>query len=164
MTKVGIGGRVTAAVAAAALAIGLLAATAGASANGQTTHQTFDPTGAVFPCLGGDLTVTGGTVSEVDHFTQDAQGVFHYTGTLTVDGVTLQDAGGNAYTLSGSSWFGGKTTDPEGEDLIVGTDTNHFVIHRADGSAYAKVQLVDHVSPNGDSFTFDRGTCEPPSN
>jgi hypothetical protein len=147
--------------ASTACALGALAGPANAAAQTQTEHSSFDPTGAVFSCQGGDLTVQpGGVVDEVDHFTVDAHGDFHFTGTLTPHNVTLTDADNNLYTLSGADWFGGTGT-PDGNP-VVETDTSHFVIHNADGSVYAKVQVVDHLSPNGHSFTFDRGACEAP--
>ena len=57
--------RMAVAAAGAAAAIVFGAAPAGASAASSTEHTSFDPTGAVFACQGGDLTVTGGTVYHV---------------------------------------------------------------------------------------------------
>lgn len=144
----------------AAATMGLLAGPA--SADVYKDHSSFDPTGAVFGCAQGDLVVTGGTVDQVFHLNSDGTGIYHATGTLTVHDVTLVDAAGNTYTLSGAGWFGGKSSDPDGNDLILATDTEHFVIHDASGGVYAKVQMVEHMSPDGTSFAFDRGTCMPP--
>jgi len=154
------------AIAAAGLvaAIGLWAAPAGASATSSTEHRSFDPTGAVFACQGGDLTVAGGTVYEVFHMNQDAQGIFHATGTITPRHVTLTDTSGNAYTLSGAAWFGAK--GPSETDIVVATDTEHFVIHPASGGVYAKVQVIEHINitPGGkvNVKSFNLGSCQSP--
>jgi hypothetical protein len=152
---------VAAGTAAVGAALALLASPAGAATPTQeTTHASFDPTGAVFTCLKGDITVTGGTVDQVMHFGQDHRGVFHYTGTITVHNVTATDAAGNQYRISGASWFGGKAlseTQP-----LVATETDHFVIRNVTGGVYAKVQVVDHFSLNGKTFRLDIGGCEEP--
>jgi hypothetical protein len=156
--------RIAVAAAGVAAAIGFWAAPAGASASSSTEHTSFDAAGAVFACQGGDLTVTAGTVYQVFHTNQDAQGVIHITSTITPHNVTLTDASGNAYTLSGAGWFGGKTT-PTG-DLLVTTDTEHFVIHTASGGVYAKVQAIEHlnITPSGqvNVKSFNLGNCQPP--
>ena len=156
--------RMAVAAAGAAAAIGLAAAPAGASAASSTEHTSFDPTGAVFACQGGDLTVTGGTVYQIFHINQDARGITHVTATITPRQVTLTDASGHAYTLSGAGWFGSKGTSET--DLLVTTDTEHFVIHTASGGVYAKVQLVEHVNvtPGGkvNVKSFNLGGCQPP--
>ncbi|MGI8868320.1 MAG: hypothetical protein ACR2F6_05585 [Mycobacteriales bacterium] len=141
---------------------GAIALASPAIASSQTTtHDSFDPSGAVFSCTGGDLTVqSGGTVDQVMHFGQDKTGVFHYTGTITVHNITATDAAGNLYRIVGATWFGGKATS-DGQNLIA-TDTDHFVIHNASGGVYAKVQVVDHFNANGNSFTFNFGACAAP--
>lgn len=154
--------QIAAPLVAAALSTGLLAASPAYAtpATQQTTHQSIDPTGAVFTCGSNDLTVNpGGTVEQIMHTGVDNTGVFHYTGTLTVHDVTARDADANQYTITGSSWFGGKGTEDQQQ---IETDTTHFAIHNADGSVYSKVQIVDHFTVNGNSFTFDIGGCEPP--
>jgi hypothetical protein len=145
-------------VAAAAV---LLASPALAASGQQTVRESFDATGAVFTCGQGDITVTGGTAYQVMHFGQDARGIFHYTGTITVKGITATDANGNQYFITGAAWFGGKAVS-ENQNLVA-TDTSHFVIHNASGGVYGKVQVVDHFSLNGRSFTFDIGGCETPN-
>jgi hypothetical protein len=147
-----------------AAAVGFWAAPAGASASSSTEHTSFDPAGDVFACQGGDLTITSGTVYQVFHSNTDAQGIVHVTGTITPRHVTLTDASGNTYTLSGAAWFGGKATP--GGDLLVSTDTEHFVIHTASGGVYAKVQAIEHlnVTPSGkvNVKSFNLGSCQPP--
>jgi hypothetical protein len=138
----------------------VLASPALAASGQQTDRGSFDPTGAVFTCVQGDITVTGGTVNEVSHYAQDGRGVFHFTSTITIRGVTATDANGNQYFITGASSFSGMARS-ENELLLV-TDTSHFVIHNASGGVYGKVQLVDHFSLNGRSFTIDIGGCEAP--
>jgi hypothetical protein len=156
--------RIAVAAAGVAAAIGFWAAPAGASATSSTEHTSFPAAGAVFACQGGDLTVTGGTVNMVFHINQDAQGIIHVTGTSTPHNVTLTDASGNAYTLSGASWFGAKGTSET--DIVVSTDTEHFVIHTASGGVYAKVQVIEHfnITPGGkvNVKSFNVGGCQPP--
>lgn len=153
-------------VAAATLVGGaslVLTATPGLASSGTqtTTHDSFDPTGAVFTCDTGDLTVQpGGTVDQVMHFGQDNTGVFHYTGTITVHDITVTDSAGNLYSITGSTWFGGKAVS-ETENLVA-TDTDHFVIRSASGGVYDKVQIVDHFTLNGRSFSFDFAGCQTP--
>jgi hypothetical protein len=138
----------------------MLASPALAASGQQTDRGSFDPTGAVFTCGQGDITVTGGTVNEVSHFVQDGRGVFHYTSTITIRGVTATDASGNQYFITGASSFSGMALS-ENQILLV-TDSSHFVIHNASGGVYGKVQLVDHFSLDGRSFTIDIGGCAAP--
>jgi hypothetical protein len=156
--------RIAVAAVGAAAAIGLCAAPAGASASGSTQHFSFDPAGDVFSCEGGDLTGTGGIVYQVFHTSQDAQGVMHYTSTTTPRHVTLADASGNSYTLSGAVHFGGKAT--AAGDTLVATSTAHLVIHPASGGVSAKVQAVEHfnITPGGkvNVKSFNLGSCQLP--
>lgn len=156
--------RVLAATAIAITVPAFLAAGAGAQAQTFKDHETFDAAGAVFACGTGNITVTGGSVTNSMEATLDASGVFHITGTGTVHAVTAEDALGHTYTITGAGWFGGKGigTDPSTVQWIVFTDTADFVIHDATGAAYAKVQAVEHLSPNGDVISFDFGGCEAP--
>ncbi|GAA3720270.1 hypothetical protein GCM10022399_40770 [Terrabacter ginsenosidimutans] len=145
--------------------IGLATAAAGPAgavpASGGTEHSSFPAAGAVFECSSptGDITALSGTVSMVDHWTVDGQGVFHETGTVNTHGVTLMGANGDLYTVSGASWFGGKM-DATGTPMVF-TDTEHWVLHDTTTGGNVKVQIVSHWSP-GASFTWDKGTCSAP--
>jgi hypothetical protein len=150
------------AAATAACAFGMMAGPAGAAATTFHDHETIQVAGDVFQCVKGDLTVTAGTISLVNQGTVDAQGIFHVTSTVVPHNVGLQDAAGNGYTISGAGWFGGKFTPDPDSAPIVFTDTEHFVIHSASGGVYAKVQIVEHLSPNGKFISFDLGGCESP--
>jgi hypothetical protein len=146
------------------VALGLTGLAAGAASAAQpmneTIHETQDVSGQVFTCAGGDLTIDSGMISMVQHDSVDGQGIFHITATVTPQGVVLSDADGNTYSISGAQWFGGKALS-ENEPILF-TDTEHFVIHGADGGVYAKVQAVSHFSATGASFSFDKGSCETP--
>jgi hypothetical protein len=152
-------------VAVAAIAVALVVAMpAGAAGNaGSTQVTTFDPNGAVFPCTNGSsYTVTGGVVKQVMHFSTDAAGGGHYTGTITPLGVTLTDGTSNTvYRLAGASWFGGNF-DAAGN--FVSTDTAFFNILGPSGGPVARVAIVDHGSsnPNGANFTMNFGQCTTP--
>jgi hypothetical protein len=126
-----------------------------------TEHSSYSPVGEVFSCQGGDLTVQTGSAEQVFHSTIDNTGTYHFTGTIVPHAVTLTDAQGDLYSLSGAAWIGGSGPNPAAP--IVFTDTDHFVIRNASGGVYAKVQLVIHTSPNGTGFTFDLGSCLPPA-
>ena len=68
----------------AALAMGTTPSYAGNSSQ----HTTSDPTGAVFSCANGDLTVTGGVVDETSRFGTDGDGTLHINYTITPHEVT----------------------------------------------------------------------------
>jgi hypothetical protein len=132
-----------------------------ALAASSTTHSSMDVTGQVFTCGTTDLTITGGVLDSVLHFNQDAQGVFHFTGTDVPHNVTLVDSAGNTYTISGADWFGGKGTDPNGQPAVA-TDTTHFVIHNSSGGVFGTVSVVDHIGSDGQMFSHNFGTCQTP--
>jgi hypothetical protein len=150
---------------AAAATVALIGIAGPAQASAMTFHEhdTIDVTGDVFVCSPTDLTVTSGYIDETFAGVQDATGATHFTGTIVPHDVTLTD-GTSTYTLSGASWFGA-TAPSSAPDAMptVSTETDHFVIRSASGGVYAKVQVVMHLSPNGNSFTFDRGQCEEPA-
>jgi hypothetical protein len=151
--------------AVSAIALALIPATASSArtAGNTTEHTSFPAAGAVFTCAAplGDLTATSGFVAQSIHTNVDGAGVFHITGTVVPHDVTLTDASGATYTLSGASWFGGKGS---GTGVpTVSTDTEHFVIHSATGGLVARVALVEHLSPNGMTFSKNFGTCLPPA-
>ena len=149
--------------ASAAIAVALVVALpAGAAGNaGSTQVTTFDPTGAVFSCTNGtSYTVTGGTVRAINHFSTDASGGGHVTGTISPIGVTLTDGTTNTvYRLAGASWFGGNF-DASGN--FVTTDTSFFNILGPSGGPVAKVAMVEHSSSGGANWSFDFGQCTTP--
>lgn len=154
-----------AAVGALASSACLLTALAGpalASATPFSQRQTQNVAGDVFTCKSGNLTATAGTITINVHGLQDGNKIYHITGTVTPNGVTLTDAAHHHYVLSGAEWFGGKSLDAAGNMTIVSTETDHFVIRKAGGGLFAKVQVVEHWSATHHRFVFDRGSCEVP--
>src|SRR4051794_1311090 len=130
-------------IAAGISTIGMVAlgmGTATAAGTSTTTHDSFPVTGAGFTCAAptGDITARSGTLDSVFHISTDAQGILHITGTDTPHNVTLQDAAGNWYTLSGAAWFGGKATSLDADPLVA-TDTEHFVLRNVSTGGIVKV-------------------------
>jgi hypothetical protein len=138
----------------AALAIGATPS----YAENSTQHTTSDPTGAVFSCANGDLSVTGGVIDETSRFATDGDGTLHITYTITPHDVTAEDALGTPYKITGASHT---TADIVGDELRRVTDSSHFVISGPDG-IYGSVSLVDHYSASSRSFTMTLGDCIPP--
>jgi hypothetical protein len=139
----------------------LVAAPAAASNAGTTVHMSIDLAGSdlTLSCGTTVLTPTGGTATLVFHDSTDAQGIFHVTGTGTFNRATLQDAAGNRYSVTGANWFGGSAYDPDADEPIAFTSTDKFVIRTATGGVYGMVNVVEHISPNGNFFSFDFGNC-----
>ena len=139
----------------------LVAAPAAASNAGTTVHMSIDLAGSdlTLSCGTTVLTPTGGTATLVFHESTDAQSIFHVTGTGTFNRATLQDAAGNRYSVTGANWFGGSAYDPDANEPIAFTSTDKFVIRTATGGVYGMVNVVEHISPNGNFFSFDFGNC-----
>jgi hypothetical protein len=138
----------------AALAMGTTSSYAGNSSQ----HTTSDPTGAVFSCANGDLTVTGGVVDETSHFAAGGDGILHIIYTITPHEVTAEDARGTSYWITGASHT---TALIVGDELRLVTDSSHFVIRGPDG-IYGYVSLVDHYNATSRSFTMTLGDCIAP--
>jgi|SRR5690349_10979669 len=152
------GAFLTAAAISAAL---LTAAPAAASNAGTTVHMSIDLAGSglTLSCGTTVLSPSGGTPTLVYHQSTDAQGIFHVTGTGTFNRATLQDAAGNSYSITGANWFGGSAYDPDANEPIAFTSTDKFVIRTATGGVHGKVNVVEHISPNGNFFSFNFGNC-----
>jgi hypothetical protein len=90
-------------------------------AENSTQHSIFDPTGAVFSCANGDLSVTGGVIDETSRFATGGDGTLHVTYTITPHQVTAEDARGTAYTITGASHT---TADIVGDELRRVTDSS----------------------------------------
>jgi nitrite reductase/ring-hydroxylating ferredoxin subunit len=82
-------------------------------AGAASTHDSFDVTGTVFACPTHTYTytVTSGAIKEVMHESVDASGITHFTVTDTADQIRLVDEDGNAYSLTGAIWFGGRDAE-----------------------------------------------------
>jgi hypothetical protein len=110
-------------------------------------------------CTNTTYTLTGGSVKAVFNETTSANGSVHVTGTDTASHITAVDPAGNTYRVVGADWFGG--TFPAGQGGTF-TDTNEFQVIAANGGVVDSVRVIEHLSPNGKSISFDFGTCAPP--
>jgi hypothetical protein len=119
--------------------------------------------GQQFSCGDDVLTVTSGTLDYAARIVQDARGIFHATGTDVVHDMTVTDGQGAGYSVAGADHFGVTTSDPNGGDPIVETDTIHFAIVDAAGGLAGKVQMTVHLDADGTMRALDIGGCEPPS-
>jgi hypothetical protein len=122
-------------------------------AGAATTHESFDVTGAVFPCPTHTYTITSGAIKSVTHVSVDASGINHFTVTETPDQVTLTDEDGNVYSLRGAIWFGGRA------DQIL-TATHIFNIVGA-GGVSDSIRLVERFR-FGELISRNFGSCELP--
>lgn len=123
-------------------------------------HMEEDAAGAVFTCGTTTYTIVSGSILLVFHEDVTPSGNANVTGTLTPQDVVAQDEAGNLYDIVGAGWFGGAfNANTSG---VAFTDTEKFQIVQQGGGAVGSVNLTSHVSPNGDFFSFDFGTCVPP--
>ena len=123
------------------------------AARAGTTRESFDVTGAVFPCPHHTYTVTSGVIKEVFHESVDANGITHFTVTDTPSNVRLVDEAGNVYSLRGATWFGGRA------DQIL-TATHSFNIVGRGGLADS-IKLIERFR-FGELISRDFGSCELP--
>ena len=137
----------------ACLAVVVLALFLPSAASAATTHESFDVTGAVFPCPTHTYTVTSGAIKEVMHESMDASGVTHFTVTDTPDHVRLVDEDGNAYSLTGAIWFGGRD-----DEVLTATHMLNIV---GRGGVSDSIKLVERFR-NGELISRDFGSCELP--
>ena len=126
-------------------------------ANGPATHSSFPVTGFVFVCGPNTYTITSGTVTSVMHDGSSASGNLNGTFTGTPKKVVAVDAAGNVYSIVGAVW-GGFTFNAQTGGFQT-TFTGKLQIVGQGGTADS-VNVVFHISPNGDVNDFDFGTCE----
>jgi len=149
------------AIAAAMSTGGALAAAVGFAgpASAAAQHSSFPVAGSQLFCTNTTYTATGGSIVSVFNETTSANGAMHVTGTDTANHITAVDPAGNTYRVVGADWFGG--TFPAGSGGTF-TDTNEFQIIAAKGGVVDSVRVIEHLSPNGQTVSFDFGTCAPP--
>jgi hypothetical protein len=123
------------------------------AASAATTHESFDVTGAVFPCPTHTYTVTSGAIKEVMHESVDASGTTHFTVTDTPDHVSLVDEDGKDYSLTGAIWFGGRD-----DEILTATHMLNIV---GRGGVSDSIRLVERFR-NGQLISHDFGSCELP--
>ena len=135
------------------LVVGFVALLLPLAASAATTHESFDVTGAVFPCPTHTYTVTSGAIKEVAHVSVDASGRNHFTVTETPDHVRLVDEDGNVYSLRGAIWFGGRA-----DQILTATHMFNIV---GGGGVSDTIKLVERFR-NGQLISRDFGSCELP--
>ena len=145
---------------AAVSALVLALSVSPALANSPAVHSSFPAAGAVFVCGANTYTVTSGTVYIVIHQGGSASGNTNVTGTITLRNVVAEDEAGNVYSIVGAQWFGATFNAQTGGSQT--TVTAKFQIVSQGGGTADSVNLVLHISPNGDINSFDFGTCVPP--
>jgi len=126
-------------------------------ANGPAVHSSFPVTGDVFVCGANTYTVTSGTVSAVTHEGGSASGNLNGTFTGTPKQVVAVDEDGNEYAIVGAVWSGFSFNAQTGGFQTTFTGKLQIVSQGA-GTADS-VNVVFHISPNGDINSFDFGTC-----
>ena len=123
------------------------------AASAETTHESFDVTGAVFPCPTHTYTITSGVINEVMHESVDANGITHFTVTDTPSNVRLVDEAGNVYSLRGATCFGGRA------DQILTATHSFNIVGR--GGVSDTIKLIERFR-NGELISRDFGSCELP--
>lgn len=127
------------------------------------TFFSFDPAeeGDVFDCSagGGDVyTAVSGTVNVVVHEEESSSGNTSFTITFTPKKVLLENGEGEEFTLRGAVWGGFTTNSNQGTEG--GTFTAKLqIVPTSGGGTENSVNLVGHLSPNGNFTEFDFGTC-----
>jgi hypothetical protein len=126
-------------------------------ANGPAVHDSFPVAGDVFVCGANTYTVTSGTLSVVMHEGNSASGNLNGTFTGTPMRVVAVDQDGNEYSIVGAIWFGFSFNAQTGGFQT--TSTGKLQIVSKGGGTADSVNVVFHISPNGDINSFDFGTC-----
>jgi hypothetical protein len=143
--------------------VGVLALWSGAAhaAPGATTDQ--PAAGINIDCVINKapvvFTTTGGTLHIVNQMNQDAAGVVHFTGTVSLQNVTATDGTNNDYSVVGASWFGGKGTDPSTSTF---RSTDEFNVIGPQGkiaSVHGEMTFYSDGSVKGVTL----GDCAPPA-
>lgn len=142
---------------ASAAALAALLATPASAAPGATTVLPATALGSI-SCGAVTYTITGGTAHAVNQMSQDAQGVYHFTGTLSLQNVTANDGTTpTSYSIVGSSWYGGKGTDPA-SSVVISTDELTVL----DGSGkVADLHAALTFYPDGTVRGVSFGDCQP---
>jgi hypothetical protein len=119
-------------------------------------HFTMEITGDVLPCPDNVYTVASGTIETVLHEGEATSGNTNFTVTTTPRQVALEDADGNAYSMTGAIWFGGASNAKTGAEVI--TATHNLQIVKPGVGVVDTIKLVERFR-NGELITFDFGSC-----
>jgi len=142
---------------AAVSALALALSAAPVLANGPAVRSSFQVTGDVFVCGANTYTITSGTVSSVMHECSSASGNLNFIFTSTPTRVVAVDAAGKVYSIVGAIW-GGATLNAQTGGFQT-TFTGKLQIVSQGGGTADSVNVVLHISPNGNINEFDFGTC-----
>ena len=149
--------QLVATLALAGTAVGLSAAAAGA-APGATSD--VPAAGLAVQCAV-PYTATGGTIHIVNQsHVVDATGVFHFTGTVSLQNVTATDGtpDGVVYQIVGASWFGGSGTGPA---TVTFRSTDEFNVI-GPGGKVASIHAHLTFNPDGTVTGASLGDCAAP--
>jgi len=138
---------------AAAFAIALSGSPAMAA--DPAVHSSVPVAGVDFECGSTTYTITSGTISTLFHGADSASGNVSDTMTIRYDMVAA-DAAGNVYSIVGASRSGFTFNAGTGAVQITTTATLQIV---GRGGSAGSINIVFHLSPNGDVKSFDFGTC-----
>ena len=102
------------------------------------------------------LQTTAGTMHMVNQMHQDATGVYHWTGTVSLQNVTAAGSDGNTYSVVGASWYGGNGADPSTAPTRATDEFNIIGPNGKVASVHAEVLfttsgITGHIN----------GTCDP---
>ena len=104
-------------------------------------------------------TITAGTAHSVYQSQADSTGVEHFTGTISLQGVTATDGtSSTGYRVVGASWFGGKGTSP---DTTTVRSTDEFNV-LGPGGKVASVHASLTFYPDGTVKGTTIGDCQAP--
>jgi hypothetical protein len=105
-------------------------------------------------------TAISGTMHMVNQGHVDANGVFHFTGTVSLQNVTATDGTTpTTYQIVGASWFGGDGTSPATATV---RSTDEFNIIGPQGKV-ASVHAHLTFNPDGSVTGAVLGDCAPPA-
>ena len=151
------------ALAAMAIAGGALSAAAVHASAAPGATMDVPAAGIAVQCVVGGAPVTytaeSGTLHMVNQMQQDATGVMHFTGTVSLQNVTASDGvTSTSYRLVGASWYGGSGTDPSTATVRA---TDEFNIIGPAGKV-ASVHAHLTFNPDGSVRGAVLGDCAPP--
>jgi hypothetical protein len=144
-------------VATFAAATGLMLALSAspALASGAASHSSNDVTGIDFVCGSTTYAISSGTVFSLFVGADSASGNVSDTMTIRYDMVAV-DPSGNVYSIVGAGRSGFTYNVGTGAVQITTTATIQIV---GKGGSAGSIDIVFHLSPNGDVISFDFGTC-----
>lgn len=150
------------ALTAAATAVVSVGAWQVRAAPGATTD--VPAAGVGVQCVVGNLpvtyTATGGSIHIVNQSHADANGLMHFTGTVSLQNVTATDGTTSVvYQIVGASWFGGNGTSPATATVRSVDELNVI----GPGGKVASVHAHLTFNPDGSVEGAVLGDCMPPA-